>query len=278
MLRTKLFALALLALLPAIAFSQALPTAVISTDATHAIAPATVRVTWSSTNATSCVASGGWSGTKALSGTQEITGVQETTTYSISCTGTAAVVDTATVSWTPPTTNSNGTPLTDLAGFRVYYGTSATNLSQMGPIVSSSTTQQTITGLTVSAWFFGVRAFNSRNIFSDMSNISSKVIVQGVAPTASASTTVTVNTRPSAPVMRAVDTVAMSVKMDWDGAFALVPSSVVGSVPLGTLCDSDRDVKGGWNKVDPESVAWSVSPSNRPKHVIARCAEVISVQ
>ena len=28
-----------------------------------------------------------------------------------------------TLSWDPPTTNADGTPLTDLAGYKVYYGT-----------------------------------------------------------------------------------------------------------------------------------------------------------
>jgi hypothetical protein len=29
------------------------------------------------------------------------------------------------ISWTPPTTNADGTPLTDLAGYKVYCGTSS---------------------------------------------------------------------------------------------------------------------------------------------------------
>lgn len=43
-------------------------------------------LTWSSTNATSCSASGGWSGTKAISGTQTVTPTQ-TATYTLACTG-----------------------------------------------------------------------------------------------------------------------------------------------------------------------------------------------
>ena len=35
----------------------------------------------------------------------------------------AGVLD---ASWTAPTTNSDGSPLTDLASYRVYFGTSAT--------------------------------------------------------------------------------------------------------------------------------------------------------
>src|SRR5438309_1476774 len=36
--------------------------------------------------------------------------------------GSAGVLD---ASWTAPTTNTDGSPLTDLAAYRVYYGTSA---------------------------------------------------------------------------------------------------------------------------------------------------------
>jgi hypothetical protein len=34
-----------------------------------------------------------------------------------------AISGQATLSWDPPTTNVDGTPLTDLAGYKVYYGT-----------------------------------------------------------------------------------------------------------------------------------------------------------
>ena len=43
-------------------------------------------LTWSSTNATSCTASGGWSGAKALSGSQSVSPTT-TTTYTLTCTG-----------------------------------------------------------------------------------------------------------------------------------------------------------------------------------------------
>ena len=43
-------------------------------------------LTWSSTNSSSCTASGGWSGTKAISGTQSVTPTANTT-YLLTCTG-----------------------------------------------------------------------------------------------------------------------------------------------------------------------------------------------
>jgi hypothetical protein len=44
-------------------------------------------LSWSSTNATSCVASGAWSGTKALSGTFKTGTLLATKTYVLTCTG-----------------------------------------------------------------------------------------------------------------------------------------------------------------------------------------------
>lgn len=44
-------------------------------------------LTWSSTNATTCEASGGWSGVKTTSGSQNLTNLKSTQTYTLSCTG-----------------------------------------------------------------------------------------------------------------------------------------------------------------------------------------------
>jgi len=62
-------------------------------------------LTWSSTNATSCVASGGWSGVKAVSGSTSTGALTATTNFSLSCTGaggTSAATAMVTVSQTPP--------------------------------------------------------------------------------------------------------------------------------------------------------------------------------
>ncbi len=46
-----------------------------------------VTLTWNSTNATSCVAGGGWSGTKPTSGSEIIYNLNTTTTFTLTCTG-----------------------------------------------------------------------------------------------------------------------------------------------------------------------------------------------
>src|SRR5262245_12135547 len=47
----------------------------------------TTTLTWSSTNADTCTASGGWSGTKSVSGSEEVGPVAADTTFSLQCTG-----------------------------------------------------------------------------------------------------------------------------------------------------------------------------------------------
>jgi hypothetical protein len=47
----------------------------------------TSTLTWSTTNANSCTASGGWSGSKATSGTEDTPGLAQDTTFTLSCSG-----------------------------------------------------------------------------------------------------------------------------------------------------------------------------------------------
>jgi hypothetical protein len=67
-------------------------------------------LTWATTNATSCTAAGGWSGTQSTSGTTTITPTT-TTTYSLTCTGTGGTVtqsvsvSVSTTTTPPPTTS-----------------------------------------------------------------------------------------------------------------------------------------------------------------------------
>ncbi|OHA85378.1 MAG: hypothetical protein A2591_01635 [Candidatus Yonathbacteria bacterium RIFOXYD1_FULL_52_36] len=62
------------------------PTLTLSANPTSITTGNSTTLTWSSTNATSCTASNGWSGAKATSGTQTVT-PPTTTTYTLSCTG-----------------------------------------------------------------------------------------------------------------------------------------------------------------------------------------------
>jgi hypothetical protein len=68
--------------------SAPLPTVALSASPTSITAGESVALTWTSTDATTCAASGGWSGTQATSGTGIAQGpLQATTTFTLQCSG-----------------------------------------------------------------------------------------------------------------------------------------------------------------------------------------------
>jgi hypothetical protein len=82
----------------------------------------------------------------------------------------------ATLSWTPPTENTDGTNLSNLAGFRIQYGTSATALTQTVQISNPGVVTYVVTGLNSGNWYFAIRAYNSGGAESANSNVVSKTI------------------------------------------------------------------------------------------------------
>ncbi len=66
----------------------------------------------------------------------------------------------ATLSWTEPTENTDGTPITGLAGYHIYYGTSQGSLTSTITVASATETSYVITGLAPGTYYFTVVAFN----------------------------------------------------------------------------------------------------------------------
>jgi hypothetical protein len=82
----------------------------------------------------------------------------------------------ATLSWAPPTSNVDGTPLTNLAGYRVKYGKSASDLSVSLSIPGPDVTSAVIENLSAGTWYFAVSAYTTTNIESDLSNLAQKTL------------------------------------------------------------------------------------------------------
>jgi hypothetical protein len=80
----------------------------------------------------------------------------------------------ATLSWEAPTTNADGTPLTDLGGYKVYYGTSSGNYT-VSLDVGNVTTYK-IDNLTPGTYYFAVTAYDTSGNESGYSNEVSKTI------------------------------------------------------------------------------------------------------
>jgi hypothetical protein len=84
--------------------------------------------------------------------------------------------DSATLSWNPPTQNSDGSALTSLAGYRIYYGTNASSLNKTISVGTPGITTYVISGLSPGTYYFAITAYNSSNNESGRSNVMSKVI------------------------------------------------------------------------------------------------------
>lgn len=83
------------------------------------------------------------------------------------------VVGSATLSWTAPTTNADGTPLTDLAGYRVLYGSTSGVYTQS---LDASASPTTVPNLAAGPWFFVVQALDTSSNASAVSAEVSKTV------------------------------------------------------------------------------------------------------
>jgi hypothetical protein len=82
----------------------------------------------------------------------------------------------ASLSWTPPTRNTNGSALTNLAGYRIYYGTSASSLNRTVQVSNAGLTRYVVSDLSPATWYFSVRAYTSSGAESVASNTVSKAV------------------------------------------------------------------------------------------------------
>lgn len=136
-----------------------------STSGGTAVVP---RLTWTTTPAAgSCTASNGWTGTKAAAGTELLAAINATKSYTLVCTWPG--IQTAIVTWTAPTLNTDGSAYTNPNGYRIQYGTAATNLDRS--VYTSQAAGVTWTSPTLAAgpWYFAVRAVNTLGLESDLS-------------------------------------------------------------------------------------------------------------
>ncbi len=83
---------------------------------------------------------------------------------------------TANLNWTAVTQNTNGTALTDLAGYKVYYGTAANAMNTVVDLANPTVTSYVVSNLSSGTWYFGIVAYATDGSQSTLSNIGSKTI------------------------------------------------------------------------------------------------------
>lgn len=142
-----------------------------------------VTLTWSSDNATQCTASGGWSGAQSLAGSFVTGPISATTNFQLTCEGQAgsalAMVSVGLVDkivrWQAPTQNVDGSALTDLAGYRVYWGQLSRNYTGSHTINSAAVTQWEA-NIAAGDYYFALTAFYAQDNESAYSNEVRKTI------------------------------------------------------------------------------------------------------
>ncbi|HZD53828.1 MAG TPA: putative Ig domain-containing protein [Woeseiaceae bacterium] len=82
-----------------------------------------------------------------------------------------------TLSWAAPTQNTDGTPLTDLAGYRIYYGLAPGQYDQTLEINGAGVLSTVIDNLTQGTWYFAATAFTTSGVESDLSSEVQKSVL-----------------------------------------------------------------------------------------------------
>lgn len=81
-----------------------------------------------------------------------------------------------TLSWNAPTENTDGTAITGLAGYHVYYGASPDELKQAITVPGAASTTCIVSGLKEGTYYFAVVAYNSTGTDSGQSSVVSQTI------------------------------------------------------------------------------------------------------
>jgi hypothetical protein len=76
----------------------------------------------------------------------------------------------------PPTQNTDGSPVTGLAGYHIHYGTDAATLTQTIDVAGAGVTSYVITALSQGTYFFTITAYTAQGTEGAPSNVGTKTI------------------------------------------------------------------------------------------------------
>jgi len=89
----------------------------------------------------------------------------------------ATATGAATLTWTPPTTNTDGSTLTDLAGYKIYWGTVQNSYPNSKTLNGPGFSSAVIDQLTPAKWFFVVTTLDASGNESAPSNVATKTVM-----------------------------------------------------------------------------------------------------
>jgi hypothetical protein len=187
------------------------PTVMLTSSAANVAINGMVTLTWSSTNATACTASGGWTGALGASGSQSVN-VAQTATYFIACAGgggsaTDSVGVTAYGAPVPAISVDNPTVLANNSVLVTWASQSATACSISGGGLSSAALsgRQTVGPLTATTTF----------TISCTNPIFTTAVTASATSTVSMSASLTVNVLAQLPGPPVIDAAGRYYVPDW---------------------------------------------------------------
>lgn len=155
----------------------------------------------------------------------------------------------AVITWTAPDRNEDGSTLTDLSGYRILYGQSASTLTQSVTLTDPGLRSYVVPNLSPGMWYFAMTATAG----------------SGATARESQRTSVVDKDVPPDPAGLVVKGPTVYQVLGTPNRFALIP---VGTVPAGTACDATETVNGRY-AVARELVTWY--GSTKPQIVVAEC-------
>jgi hypothetical protein len=81
------------------------------------------------------------------------------------------------LTWAPPTFNTDDTALTNLAGYRIYYGNHAGALTQTIQVTNAGATDYVVGNLSPGTWYFAITALSSANTESTESAVTTTAVL-----------------------------------------------------------------------------------------------------
>ncbi len=118
-----------------------------------------------------CAAALGFALSGCGGGSSGAVGISSAATANTSATDPPAASSNAvTLNWTPPTENVNGTPLTNLAGYNIHYGTASGDYTQTISVSNAGIATYVVDDLTPGTYYFAVGAVNSQGTESPVSS------------------------------------------------------------------------------------------------------------
>lgn len=238
--------------------SGATPTVSLTANPTSLLSGNSSTLTWSTTNANACSASGAWSGSKATSGSQSTGALAAGGTYTLTCTGTSGTAS-ARTTITVITATPTPVPSVTLSASPTAI---ASGSSSMLTWNSTNATNCTATG----AWSGGQLTSGTRSTGALTANATFTLTCTGAGGTTSSSATVTVsNTPPSGNCAGSGSNTswvyyngAMSPKWPYDYSWGGVVADYndTSGVPLSGSADI-KVTAPAWSGWQPASLNWS---------------------